>query len=99
MWQIKYEVVTLQNYFYHENVPIPPSISKDGHLYHGVKSDLIKELVDTTDLSTSNDFPEDDAVVVDGPAVAHMIDLKNASTIDEHCEVYLNYIKGYFNKS
>ena len=49
-------------------------------------------------MSTSNDIPEVDAVVIDGPAVAHMIEPKNGSTIDEYCEVYLNHMKGYFNK-
>ena len=85
-------------FFSHENVPIPPSISKDGHLYHGTKSDLLQELIDTTNLSTSNDIPEVDAVVIDGPAVAHMIVPKNDSIIDEYYEVYLNHMKGYFNK-
>ena len=85
-------------FFSHENVPIPPSISKDGHLYHGTKSDLLQELIDTTSLSTSNGIPEVDAVVIDGPAVAHMLEPKSGSTIHEYCEVYLNHIKGYFNK-
>ena len=40
-------------FFSHENVSNPTSISKDGHLYHGSKSDLIDELIATTPISTA----------------------------------------------
>ena len=72
-----------QSFFSHENVTLPPSISKDGHLYHGKKSDLIQELIDTSHLTTSNTLPDVDAVVSDGHAVVHMIEPKHGTTIDE----------------
>ena len=59
--------------FSHENVSFPPSISKDGHLYHSSNSDLIQVLIDTSDKSTIIDLPEVDAIVIDGPSVVHTI--------------------------
>ena len=85
-------------FFSHENVSIPPSISKDGHLCHGSKSDLVQVLIDTSEKSTTNDLPEVDAIVIDGPAIAHTITLKkNGSIIDEYCELYIRHIKDCFD--
>ena len=35
-------------FFSHENVSIPLSISKDDELYHGSKDDLVQELIETS---------------------------------------------------
>ena len=84
-------------FFSHENVAAPPSLSKDGQLYQGSKSDLIDELIATTPLSVSADVPTCDAVVIDGPAVVHMLSPKNGSTVDEYCALYLGYVTKFFD--
>ena len=83
-------------FFSHENVPNPPSLSKDGYLYHGTKSDLADELAAASPSSLSSEQPRSDAFVLDGPAVIHMIKPKNESTIDEYCETFLSHIQTYF---
>ena len=86
-------------FFKHENVENPPSISKDGHLYHGTKSDLVEELIATTPLSMSVAQQNTDAVILDGPAIVHMISPKNGSTVEEYCEVFISHIQKFFNVS
>ena len=66
-------------------------------LYQGSKSDLIDELIATTPLSVSADVPTCDAVVIDGPAVVHMLSPKNGSTVDEYCALYLGYVTKFFD--
>ena len=84
-------------FFSHENVANPPSLSKDGHLYHGTKSDLVDVLINTTPLSLSDKKLNTDAVVVDGPAIVHMLLPKNGSIVDEYCESFITYIRRFFN--
>lgn len=60
----------LTEFFSHENEPNPPSISKDGQLYHGKKSDLAEVLGGLSSECLASKQPTSDAVVLDGPAIA-----------------------------
>ena len=84
-------------FFSHENVPNPPSISKDGQLYHGKKSDLAEVLGGLSSECLASKQPTSDAVVLDGPAIIHMVAPKNGSTVDEYCKVFAAHVNSYFN--
>ena len=44
-------------FFSDKNVPNPPSLSQDGHLNHGTKSDLADELAAVSPISLSSEQP------------------------------------------
>ena len=94
---MKFVEVVHWNLFSLQNIAAPPSLSEDGNMYHGSKSDLIDELVATTPGCLSDELPLCDAVVVDGPAVVHMLSPKNGSTVEEYCELYLGCVRKFFN--
>ena len=71
-------------FFSHENVKHPPSISKDGTLYHGKKSDLVQELIDTCQNSVIAEYPNVDGIILNGPAIVHMAKPNNDCTIEEY---------------
>ena len=84
-------------FFSHENVSIPPSISKDGELYHGSKADLVQELIETSAESLVAEHPTVDAIIIDGPALVHMIQPKNDCTVDDYYKTYMKYVINFFN--
>ena len=61
----------LDEFFSHENQTFPPSLSKDGMLHTGYKSDLLCSLDDIQD--TSQDKPSVKCIVIDGTAVANIL--------------------------
>ena len=84
-------------FFSHENVSIPPSISKDSELYHGSNADLVQELIETAAESLVADQPTVDAIIIDGPALVDMIQPKNDCTVDDYCKTYTKYVINFFN--
>ena len=76
---------------------IPPSISNDGELYHGSKDDLVQELIETSAESLVAEHPTVDAIIIDGPALVHMIQPKNDCTVDDYCKTYTKYVINFFN--
>ena len=87
------------DFFSYENVKHPPSISKDGGLYHGTKSDLVEELLETTENSTVNEHPQVDAIIFDGPVIVHMIPPKSNCTVDEYCNIYMMHVVKFFSNT
>ena len=61
----------LDEFFSHENQTFPPSLSKDGMLHTGYKSDLLCSLDDIQD--TSQDKPSVKCIAIDGTAVANIL--------------------------
>ena len=61
----------LDEFFSHENQTFSPSLSKDGMLHTGYKSDLLCSLDDIQD--TSQDKHSVDCIVIDGTAVANIL--------------------------
>ena len=77
-------------------MPNPPSLSKDGHLYHGTKSDLIEELASLSPSILRSQQPNCEVFVLDGPTIIHMLKPKNGSTVDDYCKGFLSYVKTFF---
>ena len=82
----------LEEFFRHENQPCPQSLSNQGKLRHGTKSDLIGCL-EMDDSSVEN--PEVDAVLLDGAAIVNMLKPGAARTFKGHWElIFEPYLKG-----
>ena len=71
----------LDEFFSHENQTFPPSLSKDGMLRTGNKSDLLPSLDDIKD--TSQDKPSVKCIVIDEPAVANILAPMNCTTFKD----------------
>ena len=66
----------LEDFFWHENRSFPPSLSDDGNIRFGSKSDVLlclEHLVPTTD-ETNNSPLDVDMIVTDGTAREHQHD-------------------------
>ena len=61
----------VDNFFSHENTPVPPSLSKDGELRSGKKSDLIDCLVES--VTISNVRPLVEGSVIEGAVLVNQI--------------------------
>ena len=70
-------------FFSHENYHFPPSISDNGKLRFGTKSDLLKVLAK----DNQNDPPESiDVKLLDGAAVVHLLPTTDSVTFDEYAD-------------
>ena len=58
------------NFFSHENISVPPSLSKDGKLLSGDKTDLLDSLYDGC--NTQDSKPIVDGIAVEGPVLINM---------------------------
>ena len=86
----------IDEFFRHENNSYPPSISKNGNLRSGKKSDLINCLIreDAADQSTVLV----DCIILDGAAIANMIKPNNAKTFKEYADRnFVPHIKSHLN--
>ena len=72
----------LDQFFRHENQPIPPALSNEGLIRTGEKRNLLDCL--PTNETTSNDSPKVDAKVFDGPAVVHYLQPGTCATFDDY---------------
>ena len=61
----------LDNFFRHENQSYPPSISKNGDIRSGTKSDLITCLEEV--YSCTTEPPNVDGMILDGAAIVNML--------------------------
>ena len=52
--------------FAHENSTYPPSLSSQGQMHRGTKSDILKCLLGDVEDSTSDTSPSSDVVILDG---------------------------------
>ena len=79
----------LEQFFTHENQPEPPSISSQGRIRLGTKSDLI-HCLEGLGTSVSGDiFPDVTAHIIDGAAVVNMRKPKAAKTFGEYANMDL----------
>ena len=78
-----------------ENQTFPPSLSKDGVLRTGNKSDLLYFFDDIQD--TSQDKPSVECIVIDGPAVVNILAPVNCATFKDYSKkVFLPFILQQF---
>ena len=82
----------LNEFFRHENQSCPPSLSQDGKLRQGKKSDLLDCL--TSSVECSIDAPDSDAIILDGAALVNMLKPVVCTTFNDYAEkVFLPYIE------
>lgn len=80
----------MDTFFKHENHPTPPSISEQGKLRSGTKSDLLNCLL-------ADSLPEPptafDVKILDGAAVVHMLPVNAVATFSEYTKrVFLPHV-------
>ena len=63
----------LDEFFRHENEAYPPSLSKIGELRSGTKSDILPCLEKCLLQHSKVDTPDVDNIVIDGPAIVHIL--------------------------
>ncbi|XP_045131595.1 uncharacterized protein LOC123516404 [Portunus trituberculatus] len=82
----------LNEFFRHENQRCPPSLSQDGKLRQGKKSDLLDCL--TSSVECSIDAPDSDAIILDGAALVNMLKPVVCTTFNDYADkVFLPYIE------
>ena len=82
----------LEEFFSHENQNYPPSLSSQGHLNSGTKSDLVGCLEVLEDCPSTTK-PQVDVVILDGAAVVHILKPQGQCTFDDYSkEVFCPYI-------
>lgn len=83
----------LDNFFSHENQPVPPSLSQGGALRQGTKSDLVHCLTSVDDSVSETTIGHVDAVVIDGAAAVHMLKPGTVKTFQDYADnVFVPYI-------
>ena len=87
----------LQDFFRHENKKCPPSISQNGKLYCGVKSQLLEVLEQGT--NKTHEQPNADTVIIDGAALINAKSPGAAKTFDDYAaDVIVPHIETYTRK-
>jgi hypothetical protein len=82
----------LDEFFRHENQSCPPSLSQNGQLRHGTKSDLLHCLTDVSTIAAS-DTPVVDALLLDGAVIVNILKPGASSTFKEYADkVFLPYL-------
>ena len=82
----------LDEFFSHENQACPPSLSDRGKLKLGTKSDIVRCLEDVIE-EQDDTTPSVEVVVLDGPAIVHMLKPAAARTFREYAQdVFLPYV-------
>ena len=86
-------------FFSHENQPCSPSLSDRGKHKLGTKSDIVRFLEDA--IEEQDDItPSVEVVVLDGPAIVHMLKPAAASTFREYAQdVFLPYVEHQLDKA
>ena len=81
----------MSEFFSHENNEFPPSLSRNGHLREGTKSDLIDCLLKECTISGTQ--PSVDAKILDGPAVVQLLRPRACRTFGDYAtDVFIPYI-------
>ena len=79
----------MEQFFTHENQPEPPSISSQGRIRLGTKSDLL-HCIERVSASVSGDvFPDVTAHIIDGATIVNMRKPKVAKTFGEYIDMDL----------
>ena len=78
-------------FFSHENQPYPPSLSNNGSLRFGSKSDLLACLENL--VGSKDQCPPVDARVLDGAAIVQMLAPAPCRTFDDYTEqIFVPYV-------
>ena len=81
----------MDEFIKHENNAFTPSISQNGQLRKGTKSDLLTCLLGFCD--TTGKEPVIDAKILDGPAVVQLLSPRGCKTFDDYfSNVFLSYV-------
>ena len=89
----------IDEFFSHENQSYPPSLSHQGSLRLGTKSDLIACLCKTVDTQIGAETPNIDALIVDGAVIVQMLQPGCSRTFNEYFDmIFVPYIKNLFKK-
>ena len=87
----------LDSFFAHENQPAPPSLSNDGNLRFGAKSDLLPCLEGL--VTSHQECPAVDALVLDGAAIVQMLQPFQCKTFADYaCKIFVPYVKSQLHK-
>lgn len=82
----------LDEFFRHENQPQPPSLSCEGHIRLGTKSDIVGILESLWE-STAEGNLNFDAVVYDGAALVNILQPKTCKTFSQYAtEIFCSFI-------
>ena len=82
----------LDEFFHHENQSCPPSLSQNGKLRHGTKSDLLNCLTELCPGPT--EAPALDGLLLDGAVVINMLKPGPCSTFQDYSQqVFLPYVR------
>ena len=88
----------LEEFFRHENQASPPSLSDDGKLHLGMKSDLLACLEELC--TTQMEAPMASCVIIDGAAIVQMLHPKNSRSFSEYAsDVFIPYIMSQFRNA
>ena len=89
----------LDEFFSHENQPCSPSLSDRGKLKLGTKSDIVRCLEDV--IEEQDDITQSvEVVVLDGPAIVHMLKPAAAKTFREYAQdLFLPYVEHQLDKA
>ena len=81
----------LDAFFSHENQPFPPSLSENGQLRFGKKSDLLAYI--ENDCVTSLSRPNVQYIVLDGAVIVQMLTAERGKTFEDYAhDTFLSFI-------
>ena len=82
----------VDEFFRHENQRSPPSLSQNGNLYQGSKSELLTKCLEPLSVVT-DECPSVEVVIIDGAALVNMLKPGTSRTFNEYAAtVFLPYI-------
>ena len=87
----------LEEFFKHENQAFPPSISQEGEIRTGTKSDLLQCLESLQAIKhtqPATECPEVEVKVLDGAVVIHTLQMGQVKTFEDYAnEIFLKHIE------
>ena len=72
-----------ESVFSHEISSTPPSLTRRGEMFHGTKADIVP-CIEAGLPPSPQSWPPIDAIVMDGPAIIHMVRPGLSATIEEY---------------
>lgn len=90
----------LHEFFCHENQPWPPSLSENGKLRQGTKSELTGCLESCLHVDARQDAPDIDVVILDGAVVVNFLKPVAVKTFDDYAlKVFLPYVRSQLDRA
>ena len=82
----------LDDFFQHENQSFLPSLSQQGNLHHGSKSDLLECFEKLC--PSQEDVPDADVLILDGAAIVNMLKPGACQTFQDYADnVFIKYLE------